>query len=167
MWILMTTCYALMAASFAGLGLVGLQGYLKFRILGAGHPQVALGVTMLYLFTETLVMFFFIGTGVNIKDYLKEHGGDVALYGRVRKLKQTLFPQMMLSILLVGVVFIMGGAVDRKLVPGWSHGVLFIAAILHFARLVVLQHRAFRVHTNTILEMCGVTRGAAAPAEEE
>ena len=158
MWLLMICCYLLMAGSFLALLLTGLQGYFGFSVLGASHALVALATIILYLFSETLIMFFFIGTGVNIKDYLKEHNGNTKLYDRVKKSKMIIFPKMMMSICLIGVVFIIGGAVDRALVPAWVHGTLFIGALLYYARLIVLEHRCFRDNTNIILEMCGIER---------
>ena len=65
MWLLMTTCYLLMAGAFATLALAGLQGYFQFTIFGAGHPHFALVTIILYLFAETLIMFFFIGRAGN------------------------------------------------------------------------------------------------------
>lgn len=154
----MITCYLLMAGSFCALLLTGLQGYFQFTVAGVQHASFALSTIILYLFTETLIMFYFIGTGVNIKDYLREEKGDPALYQRVKKGKMVVFPKMMISIFLVGVTFILGGAVDRSLVHPRIHGVLFIIAIVYYARLIVLEHRCFREHTNIILEMCGVDR---------
>ena len=144
MWLLMIACYLLMAGSFLALLLTGLQGYFQFTVFGATHPVVALTTIILYLFSESLNMWFFIGTGVNIKDYLKENEGDPALYDRVKKGKMVVFPKMMISIFLVGIVFILGGAVDRALVPDWVHGGLFIVALIYYARLIVLEHRTFR-----------------------
>ena len=161
MWLLMNMCYLLMAGSFCALLLTGLQGYFRFTVMGVPHATFALAAIILYLFTETLVMFYFIGTGVNIKDYLREENGDPALYARVKKGKMVVFPKMMMSIVLVGVTFILGGAVDSAFVQPWIHGVLFLVAIVYYARLIILEHRCFREHTNIILEMCGVERPAA------
>ena len=69
-----------------------------------------------------------------------------------------IFPKMMMSIFLIGIVFILGGAVDRDLIPAWIHGILFIGAILYYARLIVLEHRCFRELTEIVLEMCGIER---------
>lgn len=167
MWLLMTTCYLLMAGAFAALALAGLQGYFQFTVFGAGHPHFALVTIILYLFTETLIMFFFIGWGVNIKDYVREQGKDPALYARVRAMKMTLFPAIMLNILLVGVVFVIGGAVDRELMPAWIHGALFLLALAHYARTIVIQHRAFRENTNIVVEMCGAGKGEKTTNEHE
>ena len=161
MWLLMITCYLLMAGSFCALLLTGVQGYFQFSVAGVPHALFALATVILYLFTETLVMFFFIGTGVNIRDYLREQHGDPELYERVKKGKMIVFPKMLVSIFLVGATFVLGGAVDRSFVRPWIHGVLFITAIAYYARLIVFEHRCFREHTNIILDMCGVERPAA------
>ena len=146
--------------------LTGLQGYFHFTIMGVHHASFALATIILYLFTETLVMFYFIGTGVNIKEYLREESGDPALYEKVKKGKMVVFPKMMTSIFLVGITFILGGAVERSFVRPWVHGVLFLIAIVYYARLIVFEHRCFRDHTNIILEMCGVERPAPPPTGE-
>ncbi|MDA0990024.1 MAG: hypothetical protein O3A51_04670 [Verrucomicrobia bacterium] len=155
----MLSCYLLMAGSFVGILLTGLQGYCHISIAGAGHAHVALVTIILYMFTESLIMFFFIGTGVNIKEYVRDEKKDPAFYDRVKVMKMSVFPKIMMSILLVGVVFIIGGAVDRNLMPAWIHGALFFVALGHYGHVIVVQHRCFKENTAIIVEMCR----AAAP----
>ena len=64
MYIFMYLVYILSAASFAGLTLVGLGGFLHWGFFGMNHPTFSLLATILFLATETLAMFFFVGTGV-------------------------------------------------------------------------------------------------------
>ena len=156
MWVLMIVCYLLMAGSWLALATTGVLGYTGGSIGKADHQVIALCTIILYMFTETLVMWFFIGTGINIKDYIREHDGDPALYEKVKAMKHVLFPKMMASILYVGVTAIAGGAVHRGYIPDWLHGLMFIGTLAHFTILIRVQHQGFRQNTGIILDMCGV-----------
>ena len=59
--------YLLMAFAFTGLFITGLIGYLHTSYIGANHIQFSIVSSILYMFTETLIMFYFIATGKNIK----------------------------------------------------------------------------------------------------
>ena len=70
-------------------------------------------------------MYFFISTGKAIKTAITSGLGEQSLWDRERKLKMTLFPQLMLTILLVGGWFIHIGAVENNLATKWLHWPLF------------------------------------------
>jgi len=91
MWMLMYVSYLLMGMSFVLLGLTGLMGYFQFTVWNANHMEFALISSILYMFTETLIMFYFIITGKKIKEYIKENQCDAELYRGVIKMKMNLF----------------------------------------------------------------------------
>ena len=64
----MFICYILMVLSFIGILINGLQGFFQFYIYNANHIAFAFISTILYMFTRTLVMFYFIGAGKKIKE---------------------------------------------------------------------------------------------------
>ena len=156
MWLFMYACYLLTLVSVFLLAVTGCQGYLHFQIMGLNHPSFALFTTIIYLFTETLVIFFFVGTHSSIKEYVQEQERDPEFYAHAKSIKRTLFPPMMLNIALVMAVFIIGGGVDTLVIPGWLHGALFIVAFLHFVKTILIQHRCFKVNTRIILDMYGL-----------
>ncbi len=156
MWFFMFACYLLTLVSVILLAVVGCQGYFHFQVMGLNHPSFALFTTIIYLFTETLVMFFFVGTGISIKEYVKEQEKDPEYYSRATSIKRTLYPPLLLNIVLVMTVFIIGGGVDTRVLPGWLHGALFIVAFLHFIKTIIVQHRCFKANTNIILDMSGI-----------
>ena len=86
--------------------LTGLSGYFHFEIMGANHIRFALFTILIFSITETVVMYFFITTGKAIKNALESGLGKDDLWSRERKLKMVLFPQLMLTIFLVGGWFI-------------------------------------------------------------
>src|SRR3989338_2137774 len=112
MWLFMMTCYVLSVFTFLLLCLSGLQGYFNFSILNANHPTFALLSVIVYLLTETLVIFFFVGVSSSIKDYTLLKKLDIGFYQRVAAIKRKIYPPTFLNILLVMGQAISGGAVS-------------------------------------------------------
>lgn len=133
-----------MGVNFINLLLTGMSGYFHFNVMGANHARFALFTILIFSITETVVMYFFITTGKGIKSAIESGLGDVSLWDRERKLKMKIFPQLMLTITLVGAVFIHGGAVDNNMPTAWLHGYLFLAAIIHHAWTLKLKNDAFK-----------------------
>ena len=154
----MNTCYVLTILSFLLLLLTALQGYFSFLIFNANHPTFALLTVIVYLFTETLIIFFFVGIGVSIKEYIQAHKANPDFHKRSLAIKRRVYPPLLLNIVLIMTLFITGGAVDTGHMPGWLHGTLFCISILHFLKAITVQHHSFRESTAIVLEMAGVQR---------
>ena len=157
----MIVSYLCIAISIILLAITGLQGYLQFHLMQANHPQFALFTAIFYMFTETLIMFYFIGSGTAIKKSIKMGGGEPNLYEKVKKTKMILFPHLTMNMLFVGIVFIIGGAVQTGSIPGWMHGLLFDLAFIHFLYVIVIQHRGFKENVEIIGEIA-IVEGTAA-----
>ena len=54
---------------------------------------------------------------------------------------------------LVGTVFILGGAVQTGRISGWIHGMLFNLTFLHFMYTTFLQHNGFKENVAIINEL--------------
>ena len=147
----MIMSYFCIGATFLLLSLTGLQGYFQFYIFKAGHSQFALFTAIFYMFTETLVMFYFIGAGTAIKKTIASLGLETDDYEKVKKTKMVLFPHLTLN--MVGTVFIFGGAVQIGSISGWIHGLLFDIAFLHFLYTTMVQHRGFKENVEIISEL--------------
>ena len=156
MWFFMNLCYFLTALSVVMIFVSGLQGYFQFKLFNANHPTFALLTMIIYLFTETLIIFFFVGTGVSIKEYILEKKLSADFHKRSLKIKMRVYPPLLLSILLFMILFISGGAVDTQHLPGWIHGTLFCVVLIHFLYAVHIQHQCFKENTQIVLEMSGV-----------
>jgi hypothetical protein len=98
-------------------------------------------------------MYFFIATGKSIKSLLKDHKNGKQLWEKIRFIKKDVFPHIMLTILLIGGLFIHGGAVDNRLPIAWMHGPLFIIAILHHSWALIVKNRSFRNQIEIVSEM--------------
>ena len=128
----MILSYLCIAVTALLLFFTGLQGFFQFQVLQASHPQFALLSVVIYMFTETLIMFYFIGTGSAIKKSIDSEWEQAGLYEKVKKTKMLLFPHLTINMVLIGVVFILGGAVQTGSFSGWIHGLLFDLAFFHF-----------------------------------
>ena len=149
----MIMSYFCIGVTFLLLSLSGLQGYFQFYIFKAGHSQFALFTAIFYMFTETLVMFYFIGAGTAIKKTIASLGLETDDYEKVKKTKMVLFPHLTLNMVLIGTVFILGGAVQIGSISGWIHGLLFDIAFLHFLYTTMVQHRGFKENVEIISEL--------------
>lgn len=156
MWFFMNACYGLSLVTFILL-LVGLaQSFLHFPVLKAGHLTFMLLTSIVYLFTETLTIFFFVGTGVSVKEYTQEHKLKPEFHKRSLAIKYRVYPPLLLNLLLMVLVFVLVGAVDTRRMPAIVYQALFAIAFIHFIKVKTIQHRCFRDNTRIILDMAGV-----------
>ena len=129
----MISCYLLTGFSLLLYILTGTQGYFQFSVFGLYHPSLALLTASIYLFTETLIIFFFVGAGADIKQYMAEGLAEETDYNQSILIKKKLYPPTMLNILLVITVFILGGAVDTH---------------VHFLKMIKTQNTCFKETVN-------------------
>ena len=153
MWGLMIISYIFIAITFILLSITGLQGYFQFFIIKANHPQFALLSVIFYMLTETLIMFYFIGSGTAIKKTIQIGDMNTNIYDNVKKTKMKLFPHLTLNMIFIGVVFVIGGAVQTGRISGWIHGLLFAFAFIHFLYTTYLQHLGFKENVEIVSEL--------------
>ena len=153
MYVFMIICYALMLVNLINLTLTGASGYWHFDILGASHTRFALFMILIFTITETVVMYFFISTGKAIKSAIESGLGKEELWKRERRLKMELFPQLMLTILLVGGWFIHIGAVENQISPKWVHNLIFALAFTHHLWSLNIKNNSFKEQLSIIAEL--------------
>src|SRR6185295_9226864 len=100
--------------------------------------------SVIYLFTETLVIFFFVGTGVSVKEYVHSHKLSNDYHKKSIKVKFKLYPPLLLNMLLMIILFILVGAVDTGHVAKWFYQLLFTACLIHFIFVKKIQNDCFR-----------------------
>jgi hypothetical protein len=136
-----------------GLLMVGINHYFNFW---AQHIALDLFVSIIFIAAQTLVMFFFVGTGVNIREYLEAHpdlGKD--LYKQMFAIKRKLYPPtMMVTILFMAMVIIDGTFFMRKVSEWWFH-ILYILSLYYFFKATIIQHNSFKESTDIVLKMTG------------
>ena len=121
MWFFMILSYVLVFISGIGLLLIGMNHYFDFW--AQNHITLDLLVSIIFIASQTLVMFFFVGTGVNVREYLESHKelGD-ELYHKMFSIKRKLYPPtMMVTILFMSMVIIDGAFFIGKVSEWWFH----------------------------------------------
>ncbi len=160
MWFFMISCYVLSLTTFVMLMVFFFQIFFQFHVLNASPFIFMLLTSIVYCFTETLIIFFFVGTGVSIKEYSQEKQLEPGFYKDALTIKRVMFPQLTMNILFMMTLFILYGAVDTGKMSAGLYCVFFVLGLAHYLYDKLLQHRAFRDNTNNILAMVGVTRSS-------
>lgn len=125
--------------SIVGLITTGVVGFTAAPGHVATHIFCALATAILGLFSQSMTMFFFIGTGKEIKDAAKS---DQAVVQRTKAFKAKVFPTATYAMGILMVTFIMGGGVASGKTPHWLHLSLFIASLAMYCRAYWVQLQA-------------------------
>jgi hypothetical protein len=128
--------------TIAGLLVTSIAGFMAGPGHVAQHIFFALATVIVGLFSQSMTMFFFIGTGKEIKDKVKGAAEEPAVIQRTKSFKSSVFPAAMWAMTAIMITFIMGGGVGSGKTPRWLHLSMSIATILLFARAYWMQIRA-------------------------
>ena len=157
MWFFMILSYVMVAISGIGLFLIGMNHY--FDLWPQNHITLDLLISIIFVATQTLVMFFFVGTGVNIREYVESHS-DVNndLYQQMLGLKRKLYPPtMMVTILFMALVIIDGVFFLGRVSEWWFH-ILYLLTVYYYIKATTIQHQSFKESTQIVLTMTKTTR---------
>jgi hypothetical protein len=125
--------------SIAGLIATSVVGFMAPPGHYAQHIFFALATVVLGLFSQSMTMFFFIGTGKEIKDAADQ---DAEVVRRTKAFKAKVFPAATYAMLVLMVTFIMGGGVASGKTPRWLHLGLTVASLVMYARAYWFQLQA-------------------------
>lgn len=114
----------------------------------ADHIVVALVTVVVGLFSQSMTMFFFIGSGKELKE---KSAGDAGVLRMTRDFKSRVFPAAMWAMASIMVAFILGGGVATGRTPVWLHDLLAAAAIVAFARAYWIEIHAMNENA-TLME---------------
>jgi len=156
MWLFMNSCYFLSLLTFLMLLIGLLQSFLLFPVLAASLVTFMILISIIYCFTETLVIFFFVGTGVSVKEYTRDHNLDTQYHKRSIDIKHQVYPPLMLNLLFMIILFVIVGAVDTDRMPAWIYQIIFVGCLAHYVKVKIVQHNCFRDNTKIILDMSGI-----------
>ncbi len=146
--------YILMFLSFISLSLNGFQWIFRFNVLNANYISFSFVSTILYMFTQTLIMFYLIGAGKKVKELIIKYDLNKDTYKDVLKIKSDLFPPLTLNILLVGTAFVLGGGVQTKVLSKYWHHSIFLLSLIHFLKVILLSHKSL-IKNSDILSIVG------------
>lgn len=125
--------------TIAGLLVTIVMGFKATPAHVADHIITAIVTVVVGLFSQSMTMFFFIGTGKELKDASNQ---DAAVVERTKAFKNGVFPAAMWAMATIMVTFITGGGVGMGKTPVWLHDALAALSIIMFARAYWIQIRA-------------------------
>jgi hypothetical protein len=137
--------------SIAGLLATSIMGYMASPQHVATHILVALVTVVIGLFSQSMTLFFFIGTGKQLKD--KTQGGPDADAVRkaTRAMTMRVSPVATYAMVLLMITFIMGGGVASGKTPHWLHITLVVASIAMYCRAYWVELHAM-IENATLME---------------
>jgi hypothetical protein len=156
MWYFMHACYLFSLLTGLLLGAGFFQSFLKFPLFAGGHVAFMLPVSVVYFFTETLIIFFFVGTGVSVREYTRDHDLPPVFHQSSIAVKRKVYPPLMLNMLGMIILLVISGAVDTRRAPGWLYTLFFGFYVADYVRVKINTNRCFRENTEIILKMSGV-----------
>src|SRR5262249_17344719 len=101
------------------------------RALVTHHILLATPTVLLSLFAQSMVIFYFIGTGKLVKDDVAAYPEKerAAILEALRRFKSKTSPPATLALPSAIGVFVVGGAVHTPALPSWTHLTASIAAV--------------------------------------
>ena len=155
MWFFMITSYVLIFLSGIGLVLIGINHY--GNIWPTQHISFDLFVSLIFIATQTLIIFFFVGAGVNIKEYTLSK--DNKFYKGILAIKRRLYPPTLVVTILFMITVIVDGAFFLGKINEWWFHISYLLTLYYFVKSSIEQHKAFIGSTNIILAMTENERG--------
>ena len=131
--------------SIAGLIATSIFGFQASPAHMANHILMALVTVVIALFSQSMTMFFFIGTGKELKEKSNQDSGVVE---QTKSFKSRVFPAAMWAMTAIMVTFITGGGVGSGKTPRWLHDAFTLITIFFFVRAYVIQIRAMNENAN-------------------
>ena len=143
------------ALALAGLLVTSAQGFLAASGLMASaplpgalvtrHVGYAIPTVLLSLFSQSMVIFYFIGTGKLVKDEIGNYGETdrSAVLRVLRDLKKRTSPPATFALLSSIAVFALGGGAHTRALPAWTHLAAALAAVALHAWALAADWKAF------------------------
>ena len=156
--------------ALAGFLLTSVQGFVvathllqatpAARLLVTKHVAYAIPTVLLSLFSQSMVIFFFIGTGRLVKDEIVGYteAERRAVLGILRDLKRRTSPPATFALLSAIVVFVLGGAVHTKALPSWVHLTAALTAVATHLWALGAEWRAFLENGRLMADPAAVVR---------
>src|SRR5881397_2761116 len=107
-------------------GLISIVCFISTLVIGftmaartglSQHVLLGLFTTFLVTLSQSMTMFFFIGTGKQVKDLLVNDSNAKDFIQRTKRFKARVFPSALWAILFTMAAMIIGGGVHTRIIP--------------------------------------------------
>ena len=124
---------------------------MQARVGLSQHFLFGFFTTFLVALSQSMTMFYFIGTGKQVKDLAANLAGGKELIQRTKMFKARVFPPATWAILFTMATMILGGGVDTRVIPPFVH--LVLAAIALYYNIVSFVREArYMIQHNMLME---------------
>jgi hypothetical protein len=109
------------------------------------HVGYAIPTVLFSLFSQSMVIFYFIGTGRLVKEEIASYPESErrAVLAALRRFKATTSPPATFALLSAIAVFVLGGAVHTSALPTWTHLTASLAAVAVHAWALSAEWKTF------------------------
>lgn len=154
--------------AIAGFLLTSVQGFVVAahghadHLLVTRHVAYAIPTVLLSLFSQSMVLFFFIGTGRLVKDETRglPDPERSAVLRTLSGFKRTTSPPATFSLLSAIGVFVLGGAVHTRALPSWTHLAASVTAVAVHLWALGAEWVAFIENGKLMADPAAYARGA-------
>ena len=161
MYVFMLSCYLLMIINFINFTISGAMVFFDIQFFGANHAQFSLLAILVFVLTETIVMYFFIATGKSIKNILIENNSSESerLWDEIKSIKRIIFPQIMLTITIVGTLYVFyfgyvtSNSNAENIKYAWVSAPLFFVSYLHHIWTLKIKNDSFKMQIDIVGEL--------------
>jgi hypothetical protein len=163
--------------ALAGFLLTSVQGFALSTHLVAGHAEARLLVTrhvayaiptvLLSLFSQSMVIFFFIGTGRLVKDEIAAFSDAERrrVLDALRGFKRKTSPPATFAILSAIAAFVLGGAAHTRALPSGVHLAASLVAVGTHLWALVAEWHAFLANGRLMADPARFARTAGVPGD--
>lgn len=147
----------LLTTSFLSIVCFAISVYLGFTMEGRANLQqhilFGLFATFLVTLAQSMTMFYFIGTGKQVKDLVISHSITEGFVQRTKVFKARVFPPALWAMLFTMATMILGGGVHTKMIPSWVHLTLAGAALFFNLQAFVREAKYMIEHSVLMQEL--------------
>jgi len=146
---------ALLTASFVSIVSFIIAAIMGFMLTGSEgvsqHVLFGFFATFLVTLSQSMTMFYFIGTGKQVKDLVAQQPSGRQFIQRTKMFKAKVFPPATWAMLFTMATMILGGGVHTRVIPTIVHTLLFIAS-LYFMIVAFWREAKYMIEHNMLME---------------
>jgi hypothetical protein len=107
--------------------------------------------TFLVTLAQSMTMFYFIGTGKQVKDLVAKDAMGADFIQRTKRFKARVFPPALWAMLFTMAAMIIGGGVHTRMIPPFVHLILSVAA-LYFILVAFWREAKYMIEHNMLMD---------------
>jgi hypothetical protein len=158
----------LLTTSLLSIICFGVSVYYGFFMDGRANLQqhilFGLFATFLVTLAQSMTMFYFIGTGKQVKDLVINHSITEGFVQRTKVFKARVFPPALWAMIFTMATMILGGGVHTKVIPSWVHLLLSLTA-LFFNIQAFFREARYMIEHSVLMQELEKRLQSASPAE--